>query len=145
MGLDRYGQTDHGLVRSSNKEACLVDNRYRPWAGASYADRHPSFLWYGNDAGDGASDVSTSLPLLVLNSDDSRAYFLRAEHIRQLTRDHTLMDNYVRKGRLTREQVTHHPDHHVLTRTLGSKLSCRAILLLPMSSSAMYCCYLPTD
>ncbi len=81
----------------------------------------------------------------MLNSDDSRAYFLRAEHIRQLTRDHTLMDNYVRKGRLTPEQVTRHPDHHVLTRTLGLKLSCRAILLLPMSSSAMYCCCAPTD
>ena len=145
MGLDRYGPIDQGPVRSSNQEACLVDNRYRPWADASYADRHPSFLSYGNDAGDGASDVSTSLPLLVLNSDDSRAYFLRAEHIRQLTRDHTLMDNYVRKGRLTPDQATRHPDRHVLTRTLGLKLSCRAILLLPMSSSAMYCCCAPTD
>lgn len=55
----------------------------------------------------------------MLNSDDSRAYFLRAEHIRQLTRDHTLMDNYVRKGHLTPKQATRHPDRHVLTRALG--------------------------
>lgn len=29
------------------------------------------------------------------------------------------MDEFVRKGRLTPEQATYHPDRHVLTRALG--------------------------
>ena len=57
--------------------------------------------------------------LLVLNVGDSRAYLIRAGTITQLTRDHTLIEDYVRDGRLTPAQAARHPDRHVLTRAMG--------------------------
>jgi len=57
--------------------------------------------------------------LLVLNVGDSRAYLVRAGTLTQLTRDHTLIEEYVRDGRLTPTQATCHPNRHVLTRAMG--------------------------
>ena len=57
--------------------------------------------------------------LLVVNIGDSRAYLVRAGTLTQLTRDHTLIDEYVRDGRLTPAQAARHPNRHVLTRAMG--------------------------
>ena len=50
---------------------------------------------------------------------DSRAYLLRAGELVQLTRDHTLVDELVREGRLTPEQAAGHPQRSIITRALG--------------------------
>ena len=57
--------------------------------------------------------------LILINVGDSRAYLIRAGTITQLTQDHTVIDEQVRKGRLTPEQAARHPDRHVLTRAMG--------------------------
>jgi len=57
--------------------------------------------------------------LLVINVGDSRAYLIRDTTITQVTRDHTLIEEHVRDGRLTSEQAARHPDRHVLTRAMG--------------------------
>ncbi|MPZ72212.1 MAG: Stp1/IreP family PP2C-type Ser/Thr phosphatase [Nitriliruptorales bacterium] len=51
---------------------------------------------------------------------DSRAYLLRdAERIDQLTTDHTLVEQLVRDGRLSREEIATHPQRSVITRAIG--------------------------
>jgi PPM family protein phosphatase len=51
---------------------------------------------------------------------DSRAYLLRAgERISQLTTDHTLVEQLVREGRISREQAATHPQRSVITRAIG--------------------------
>jgi serine/threonine protein phosphatase PrpC len=50
---------------------------------------------------------------------DSRAYLLRDGHLRQLTRDHSVMERMVSEGLLTPAQAREHPDASVLTRALG--------------------------
>jgi len=55
----------------------------------------------------------------VAHVGDSRAYLLRAGKIAQLTRDHTLVDELVREGRLTPEQAAEHPQRSIITRALG--------------------------
>jgi protein phosphatase len=172
-----YGQTDCGLVRSSNQDAFLVDNRRRLWAVADGMGGHPGGDVASRIVMDTLADFSSSLTrssenpdedhteqqsfllttmadqahaavcryadhhphlsgmgttlvmahllplpaprLLVLNVGDSRAYLVRAGHITQLTRDHTVIDDYVRDGHLTPEQAARHPDRHVLTRAIG--------------------------
>ena len=172
-----YGHTDRGLVRSTNQDAFLVDNRRRLWAVAdgigghpggdvasrivmdtladfsptllhssenpdedytgqqsfllttmaeqahaavrAYADRHPSFYGMGTTLVMAHLMTLPAPRLLVLNVGDSRAYLVRAGHTTQLTRDHTLVDDSVREGRLTPEQAARHPDRHILTRAIG--------------------------
>ncbi|ADL07793.1 Stp1/IreP family PP2C-type Ser/Thr phosphatase [Thermosediminibacter oceani] len=50
---------------------------------------------------------------------DSRAYILRDEGIRQLTKDHSLVWQLFEEGRLTLEEVRCHPMKNVITRALG--------------------------
>jgi serine/threonine protein phosphatase PrpC len=50
---------------------------------------------------------------------DSRAYVLRDGELIRLTRDHSLVDELVRRGKLTEEQAETHPQRSVITRALG--------------------------
>ena len=51
---------------------------------------------------------------------DSRLYLIRAGQIYQMTEDHSLVREMVRRGLLTREEATRHEDRNVVTRSLGS-------------------------
>jgi protein phosphatase len=51
---------------------------------------------------------------------DSRAYLLReGGGLAQLTTDHTVVGELVRRGRLTPEQAAIHPERSILTRAVG--------------------------
>ncbi len=51
---------------------------------------------------------------------DSRLYLLRDNTIEQLTHDHSMVNDYVKKGLLTPEAAEHHPQKHVLSRAMGT-------------------------
>jgi PPM family protein phosphatase len=57
--------------------------------------------------------------VLVGHVGDSRAYLLRDGELRQLTTDHSLVEELVREGRLTEEQAAVHPQRSIITRALG--------------------------
>jgi len=50
---------------------------------------------------------------------DSRAYLVRGNRIRQLTDDHSLVAELVRRREITPRAARGHPHRHVLTRALG--------------------------
>jgi PPM family protein phosphatase len=50
---------------------------------------------------------------------DSRAYLFRDGELRQLTRDHSLVEELRRQGRLTTEEAEDHPQRSIITRALG--------------------------
>ena len=52
---------------------------------------------------------------------DSRGYLLREGMLRQVTRDHTVVQQQVDRGALTPEQAREHPLSHILTRALGTE------------------------
>jgi protein phosphatase len=52
---------------------------------------------------------------------DSRIYLIRKGEIRQLTRDHSWIDEQIKQGILTLEEARKHPLRNVITRALGSK------------------------
>ncbi len=57
--------------------------------------------------------------LWVANVGDSRAYLLRDGVLRRLTRDHSLVNELLARGVITRQEAENHPDRNVLTRALG--------------------------
>jgi len=59
---------------------------------------------------------------LLAHLGDSRAYLLREGELRQLTRDHSLVQQMVAEGLLTPAQARRHAMKNVLTRTLGADL-----------------------
>ncbi len=50
---------------------------------------------------------------------DSRAYRFRDGSLEQLTNDHSLVGELVRRGKLTEQQAEEHPQRSVITRALG--------------------------
>ncbi len=59
--------------------------------------------------------------LTVAQVGDSRGYLIRNSRLRQITRDHSLVDELVRSGGLTPEQAATHPNRNVITRALGTR------------------------
>ncbi|HEX3298693.1 MAG TPA: Stp1/IreP family PP2C-type Ser/Thr phosphatase [Actinomycetota bacterium] len=59
--------------------------------------------------------------LHLVHVGDSRAYLLRAGSLRQLTRDHTLVDRMVQAGEISRDEADVHPHRNVLIRALGTE------------------------
>ena len=59
--------------------------------------------------------------LYVANVGDSRLYVLQKEVLKQVTEDHSLVEEMIRKGHLDRTEALYHPDRHVITRALGSE------------------------
>lgn len=57
--------------------------------------------------------------LTVANVGDSRTYLIRAGQARQLTADHTWVEEQVQAGLITREQADRHPQRNIITRSLG--------------------------
>src|SRR5262245_7637269 len=55
----------------------------------------------------------------VAHVGDSRAYLVRAGHIRQLTTDHTLLAGLVENQQITRVQARRDPRRNILTRSIG--------------------------
>jgi protein phosphatase len=57
----------------------------------------------------------------VLNIGDSRCYRLRAGNLEQITLDHSLVEEQVRLGRMTRAEAIRSPLRNVITRALGTQ------------------------
>lgn len=65
---------------------------------------------------------------MVLNEGDSRAYLITPDSISQVTQDHSLVEDLVRRGELTPEQARIHPNKNLITRALGSEIALHADL-----------------
>jgi protein phosphatase len=59
---------------------------------------------------------------------DSRAYLVRRGRIRQLTDDHSLVGELVRRREISPDAAREHPHRHVLTRALGVRRTVEADL-----------------
>jgi PPM family protein phosphatase len=57
--------------------------------------------------------------LAVVNVGDSRAYLLHDDKLTQLTQDHSVTADLVRRGELQEHDAADHPHYGVLTRALG--------------------------
>jgi protein phosphatase len=72
--------------------------------------------------------MGTTLTLVRLNDNgtvdlahvgDSRGYLLRDGEMRQITTDHTLVNELIEHGQITPTEAERHPHRHLVTRVLG--------------------------
>lgn len=64
--------------------------------------------------------VCTGNCMQVANVGDSRLYLVDGR-IRQITRDHSLVEEMIRMGGIDRESARNHPDKNIITRAIGVK------------------------
>lgn len=84
-------------------------------------------IWDMAQADQRRAGMGTTLTAVIIGDDDiavghvgdSRLYLFRDKSLEQVTRDHSLVEEFVRQGKLTREQAERHPQRSVITRALG--------------------------
>ncbi len=57
--------------------------------------------------------------ILISNVGDSRAYVLYNDHLKQITTDHSLVNDLVRTGQIEADDAFSHPQRNILTNALG--------------------------
>lgn len=55
----------------------------------------------------------------VMNIGDSRLYYYNGDELRQVTMDHSLVEEMVRAGELNREESRYHPQKNIITKAIG--------------------------
>lgn len=63
----------------------------------------------------------TSQAAIVAHVGDSRVYFFRAGVLKQITEDHSLLNDYLKAKKLTPEEIEAFPHKNVIVRALGMK------------------------
>ncbi len=74
------------------------------------------------------SGMGTTITVALVEDDgvtighvgDSRAYLVRDGSLKQITEDHSLVNELVKSGKLSREEAEQHPQRSVITRALGT-------------------------
>ncbi len=86
-------------------------------------------LWERQEKDSALSGMGTTLTVLwpaekemiIGQIGDSRAYLLRGGELIQMTNDHSMVADMVRKGVLTEEQAACHPMRNYITRAVGTE------------------------
>ena len=117
--MEALGETltegmDLDAVQSAMAAAASRANR----AIREEAARKPEYAGMGTTL---VSAVSGKDGIVVANVGDSRAYHITREGIRQVSRDHSVVEDMVEKGDLTRDEARHHPRRNLITRALGTE------------------------
>jgi PPM family protein phosphatase len=125
MGGHVAGEIASGLAIDRVAESAAEDGSVPPRDRVTAANdrllgavrENPDLLGMGTTMTLGVFDADGMLHIGHVG--DSRAYLLRGDELRQLTRDHTVVAELVALGHLSEEAAERHPQRHLLTRTLG--------------------------
>jgi protein phosphatase len=95
---------------------------------AALEEANTRILEYQSDHAEARGMGSTAVSVFVVPPDaavawvgDSRAYFHDHTGLRQLTKDHSLVQRLIEIGQLTPEEARHHEHKNVITRSLGAR------------------------
>ncbi|MCL2401786.1 MAG: Stp1/IreP family PP2C-type Ser/Thr phosphatase [Oscillospiraceae bacterium] len=65
--------------------------------------------------------VSTTDGEVVVSVGDSRVYYITPDNITQITKDHSVVEDMIDRGDLTRAEAMRHPNRNLITRVVGTR------------------------
>ena len=85
-------------------------------------------IYHQEEHDDALTGMGTTLSVLWMSDNfvyighvgDSRVYLLRDGEFKQMTLDHSLVEQLVREGVLTEEEAQNHPMRNIITRAIGT-------------------------
>lgn len=66
----------------------------------------------------------------IANVGDSRLYLVRNKEISQITKDHSVVQQLIDMGKITKSEAQHHPNKNLITRAVGSDIKTEADIYL---------------
>ena len=109
--IENAGSIDN--IAKSMTDAVLAANK----AVYEKSSREDDFAGMGTTL---TAAISTAIGEVIANIGDSRAYHITPDVITQITRDHSVVEDMVLRGDISREEAGRHPSKHLITRALGS-------------------------
>jgi protein phosphatase len=135
---DGVGGLDLGEVASATAIAVLADEFPKAQAGTMLISLLPRLIQHANAAVHDRSleqhyrgkKMATTLVACALRHDqaivshvgDSRCYLVRAGKARQITQDHTLVNEQRKMGLISASEIAESESRHVLIRSLGPEM-----------------------
>jgi protein phosphatase len=129
---DGMGGAQAGEVASKLAAAALKDTHPE---GVSDAEKVTELIQEANrrvyeraHSDPATSGMGTTMTVALVDGDkvtighvgDSRAYVVRGGELEQLTEDHSLVNELLKSGKLSREEAETHPQRSVITRAVGT-------------------------
>jgi serine/threonine protein phosphatase PrpC len=102
---------EQGALRALQEALCEADSRI-----FEETDEHPEWRGMGSTL---TLAFAVNWRIFVAHAGDSRCYLFSGGRLQQLTQDHTLTADMVRRGLLPPEKIAGHPWRHVVTNALG--------------------------
>ena len=131
MGGARAGNVASAMAVELFMEEFLKtgqDGPIQEWMGHAASVANQSVFYKSVHDSDCAGMGTTMVAVLageqeavILNEGDSRCYDINTDGIVLITRDHSLVEDLVERGELTREQARTHPHKNLITRALGAE------------------------
>jgi protein phosphatase/serine/threonine-protein phosphatase Stp1 len=130
-GGHHAGDVASGMLRDALEAIppCLSASELLAQVRLCVASTHEALRALARERGPSVVVASTIVVLLVRNdhfaclwAGDSRIYLLRDGVLRQITRDHSLVQELVDAGAIRPEEADDHPRGNVITRAVGADL-----------------------
>jgi protein phosphatase len=131
---DGMGGAQAGEVASQTAVGVFSDQGGLPDGPGTYEERLAALVAQANgrvysqaQSDDQFAGMGTTLTVAYVGEDDlaiahvgdSRFYVLRDGELEQLTEDHSLVGELVRRGQISAEEAEDHPQRSIITRALG--------------------------
>jgi len=128
MGGHRGGEVASKLAVDTIRAEYYTPQEADPLNALAAAFRKANRIIFDKSTGDQAFfGMGTTCTAMVIVKDtayfahvgDSRAYLYRKGNLKQITRDHSLVEDMIQAGMITPEEARVHPQRNVITRSLG--------------------------
>lgn len=133
MGGHRAGDTASRMCIEEVVRCILSTDLQTPVSAFDHAVQTANLAIYEKSrsfeelSGMGTTLVGTTIvdqTAYIINVGDSRLYHLR-DGIRQITVDHSLVEEMVKSGEIQKEEMRTHPNKNIITRALGTDTTVR--------------------
>ena len=133
MGGHRAGDTASRMCIEEVVRYILSTDLQTPVSAFDHAVQTANLVIYEKSrsfeelSGMGTTLVGTTIvdqTAYIINVGDSRLYHLR-DGIRQITVDHSLVEEMVKSGEIQKEEMRTHPNKNIITRALGTDTTVR--------------------
>jgi len=122
MAIDKIREW---MVENSTDLTTIRKIRRAVAKSVEYANRH---IYNHSKTIEGCKGMGTTLTMLYVLEDkivvghvgDSRAYMITSNEMSQITQDHSLVQQLLVEGRITKSEAKLHPQRNVITRAVGT-------------------------
>lgn len=122
---DNIGSLETGSLKSKNRREILLKNTVKKANEQIFEEalNNPKIFGMGTTF---VAAVCHGSSVTIANVGDSRAYLIDEDKITQITKDHSLVNEMLENGEISKREATLHPNKNVITRALGvdTKVEC---------------------